>query len=57
MVEIMRWLLPEAVFAQLQATPDMAPAVTALFVHAARIAGSPLTIPALNTAIRHQNRW
>lgn len=46
MVEIMRWLLPEAVFAQLQATPDMAPAVTALFVHAAQIAGSPLTIPA-----------
>ncbi len=46
MVEIMRWLLPHAVFVDMQVTPGMAPAVTALFDHATQITGSPLTIPA-----------
>lgn len=45
MVEIMRWLLPDVVFAAIPATPALPVSVYTLFAQAMQLSGSPVTIP------------
>ncbi|MFM7679266.1 MAG: RNA polymerase sigma factor RpoD [Roseiflexaceae bacterium] len=45
MVEIMRWLLPEVVFAAIPATPALPVSVYTLFEQAMQLSGSPVSIP------------